>query len=66
MGLVKHDNDADFNGVVTGPTLFTKVEAGSTAGTARPDTDGPVYWFCDNGITLTNPIEGDLIFTREA
>lgn len=34
--------------------------------TARPTTDGPVYWICANGVTPTNAIDGDIIFNASA
>lgn len=42
------------------------VDAGSTAGTARPTGWGHVQWIVDNGVTPTNAENDDLIFEREA
>jgi hypothetical protein len=34
--------------------------------TARPDTDGPVYWMCADGVTPANAAPGDLIWNADA
>lgn len=34
----------------------------ASAGAARPDVAGPVYWMCAVGITPSNALSGDLIW----
>ena len=43
---------------------IVKIDIGATAGTARTAGAAVQYWICDNGVTPTNAIEGDLIYNR--
>lgn len=45
--------------------VFAVVDAGSDADAARATGD-VVYWKVDNGVTLTNTVEGDIVFERDA
>jgi hypothetical protein len=42
------------------------VDAGSDDSTARPSGAAAVYWICDNGVTPTNAVDGDLIYNADA
>ena len=43
------------------------IDIGAAAGTARTaGTNQIQYWICDNGVTPSNAVEGDLVYNRSA
>lgn len=42
------------------------LDIGANAGAARTAGSGVQYWICNNGVTPTNAIEGDLVYERPA
>ena len=63
---VELNGDLTADGEVVGTNLITCLDIGGTASTARPTGVAIVYWICDNGVTPTNAVEGDLIYNRSA
>lgn len=43
-------------------TVGTRAAPVTDPATARPDTEGVVYWLCANGVTPANAADGDLIW----
>ena len=61
--------EAQINALVTAigahsATNIVAIDIGATAGTARTAGAGVQYWICNNGVTPTNAIEGDLIYNK--
>ena len=59
------DDNLNVLGTLKGPTAIYVIDIGATASTARPTGSiGAVYWICNNGVTPTNAIDGDLVYNR--
>lgn len=66
MASLQVDTDLVVDGSVFAGNIIVVIDIGGTAGAARTAGDGVQYWICNNGVTPTNAIEGDLIYNRPA